>query len=595
MKKYIGLFFAGLMMSSCVDTIIVPYDKTVEEDYWQSKSDVSQMVNGTYQKMLSTAFIQRLITWGSFRSDELTVPSTLSAASTDAGRMGLSQLESGNIETTNTFSDWSSFYSVINNCNVVLEKAGNVMANDPDYTEGDYKADCSQMLALRSLCYFYLVRAFRDVPYSSEAFMMSSQVMDIPQVAPSTVIDNCIKDLEEALPNALSATAFTDWRNKGYMNRDGICALLADIYLWRASVYHSDADYQKCIDYCDQVIASKKAQNISQNQGDAALAGYPLVEGKRAFNEIFVYKNSDEAIFELQFDENNNSNEGICNCFEMYSNKSKADDKNPDGYMGATTIYGTVSPTNVYTNKYDYRMVDNRFQPAANSTADFYGVRKFVVANPVSRKADDPSTGGFSFVKRDYAHYNQNFVIYRLTDVMLMKAEALAQLAPADASEDASDEEKADVKSRQESYLHDAFRLVQVVNNRSLYNYQDSLTWAKTTQTKTGLEQLVMQERQRELAFEGKRWFDLLRYNYRHIQGVDYTQTLYNLNTNGQGLVENSNEFLDILRNVSSKAVMASKAKNEAYLYLPVLEGQMKINFNLHQNPVYQSKGFVKN
>lgn len=586
MKKYIGLFFAGLMMSSCVDTIIVPYDKTVEEDYWQSKSDVSQMVNGTYQKMLSTAFIQRLITWGSFRSDELTMPSALNV--TNAVTTGLSQLGSGNIETTNTFSDWSSLYAVINNCNVVLEKAGNVMANDPNYTEGDYKADCSQMLALRSLCYFYLVRAFRDVPYSTTAFMMSSQVMDLPQVAPSTVIDNCIKDLEEALPNALSATAFTDWRNKGYMNRDGICALLADIYLWRASVYHSDADYQKCVDYCDQVIASKKAQNMSQDKGDAALAGYPLSEGRRAFNNLFVGKNDDEAIFELQFDGNSNSNEGICQCFNMY-----AKNKTP-GYMEATTIYGNASTSNVYTNKYDYRRINNRYDLPTGSSADSYGVRKFVANNQTEMKTD-PSGAGFEYTKREYDKYDQDFIIYRLTDVMLMKAEALAQLAPADASEDASEEEKADVKSRQESYLHDAFRLVQVVNNRSLYNYQDSLTWAKTTQTKAGMEELVMQERQRELAFEGKRWFDLLRYNYRHIQGVDYTQTLYNLNTNGQGIVDNSREFLDILRNVSSKAVMASKTKTEAYLYLPVLEGQMKINFNLHQNPVYQSTGFVKN
>ena len=231
MKKYIGLFLAGLMMSSCVDTILVPYDKTVEEDYWQSKADVSQMVNGTYKQMLSTNFIQRLITWGDFRSDELTIASALNVTNTVS--TGLTQMESGNIETTNTFADWASFYSVINNCNIILEKAGNVRSIDPNYTDGDYQADCSQMLALRSLCYFYLVRAFRDVPYSTTAFMMSSQPMNIGQEAPETVIDNCIKDLETALPNALSANAYTDWRNKGYINRDGICALLADIYLWK--------------------------------------------------------------------------------------------------------------------------------------------------------------------------------------------------------------------------------------------------------------------------------------------------------------------------------------------------------------------------
>ena len=573
------------MMSSCVDTILVPYDKTVEEDYWQSKADVSQMVNGTYKQMLSTNFIQRLITWGDFRSDELTIASALNVTNTVS--TGLTQMESGNIETTNTFADWASFYSVINNCNIILEKAGNVRSIDPNYTDGDYQADCSQMLALRSLCYFYLVRAFRDVPYSTTAFMMSSQPMNIGQEAPETVIDNCIKDLETALPNALSANAYTDWRNKGYINRDGICALLADIYLWRASVNHSAADYQKCVDYCDEVIASKKQQYESGSQSskvDNALGGYPLTDGVSSFYDLFVKQNSTESIFELQFNGSNNSNEGICQLYNMYKKDTKP------GYMEATSGFSSASNTSVYTNKYDYRLINNRFELAKGSTSETFGVRKYVSNSNVNKT--DPSGGGWTGTDRAYSGYDQNFIIYRLTDVMLMKAEALTQLAPSDVAEGASDEEKATVKASQESYLHDAFRLVQVVNNRSLYNYTDSMTWAKTNQTKSGMEELVLQERQRELAFEGKRWFDLLRYNYRHMNGVNYSQMLAD---QGQSQVENSKEFLDILRAVSSKAVMASKTKNEAYLYLPVLEGQIKVNENLKQNPVYKSKGLSKN
>ena len=32
-------------MLSCVDTIILPDDKTVEEDFWKSKSDVQLIAN----------------------------------------------------------------------------------------------------------------------------------------------------------------------------------------------------------------------------------------------------------------------------------------------------------------------------------------------------------------------------------------------------------------------------------------------------------------------------------------------------------------------------------------------------------------------
>ena len=577
------------MMSSCVDTIIVPYDKTVEDDYWQSKSDVSQMVNGTYKAMLASNFVQRLIVWGDFRSDELTSASSLNVTNTTT--TGLSQLESGNIETTNTFSDWSSVYYVINNCNVVLEKAGAVVDIDPNYTEGDYLADCSQMKALRALCYFYLVRTFRDVPYSTVAFMNSSQDMNLTQTAPATVIDNCIKDVEEVLSNALSAQAYTDWRNCGYINKDGMYALLADMYLWRASVNHSAADYQKCVDYCNLVIDSKKNMNYDTDDTSTELAGYPLITGSDAFNEIFVNQNSDESIFELQFDGTQNSNEGICQLYNEYKNSNGV-----AGYMEATTIFASASASNVYTKTSDYRLNYNRFAQAKGSTSESYPIRKMVSNNSMSNLT--AAGTGETKTQRDYTNYAQNFIIYRLTDVMLMKAEALVQLAPEDAGENASDEEKASVKDSQEKYLHDAFRLVQVVNNRSITTASlgsDSLKWSAQTQTKTGIEELVLEERQRELAFEGKRWFDLLRYNYRHVSGVDYTKTLNELNDEGVAFVENYKNMLDLLRNVSTKAVMVSKTKTEPYLYMPVLEGQIKVNANLKQNPAYKSKSLVKN
>ena len=68
----------------------------------------------------------------------------------------------------------------------------------------------------------------------------------------------CISDLKEVEPDALLSNTYGDWRDKGYMTRDAIHALLADIYLWRASVNRDASDYQKCVDYCDEVIKAKK-------------------------------------------------------------------------------------------------------------------------------------------------------------------------------------------------------------------------------------------------------------------------------------------------------------------------------------------------
>lgn len=40
-------------MVSCVDTVLLPDDKTVDQDFWKTKSDVNQMVQGAYKSMLS--------------------------------------------------------------------------------------------------------------------------------------------------------------------------------------------------------------------------------------------------------------------------------------------------------------------------------------------------------------------------------------------------------------------------------------------------------------------------------------------------------------------------------------------------------------
>ena len=231
-------------MVSCVDTVLLPDDKTVDEDFWKTKDEVAQMVNGAYHSMLSADVINRLIVWGDFRSDELKMVSIDANATVNA----LTEIDAVNIQTTNTFATWGCLYKVINNCNIVLDKAPEVMEIDPSYTEGDYLTDRSQMLALRALCYFYLVRNFRDVPYSAKSYMTSSQEMNIPQLAPDSVLQLCIKDLEEAETIALDPSAFTDWRRVGWINRDAVNAILADIYLWLGSVHHDANYYQKCVD-----------------------------------------------------------------------------------------------------------------------------------------------------------------------------------------------------------------------------------------------------------------------------------------------------------------------------------------------------------
>ena len=71
------LSFSSSFLTSCVDTVILPDNKTVDDDYWQKKSEVDAVVATAYAQLRDEAALRNMIVWGDFRSDELVVTSTL--------------------------------------------------------------------------------------------------------------------------------------------------------------------------------------------------------------------------------------------------------------------------------------------------------------------------------------------------------------------------------------------------------------------------------------------------------------------------------------------------------------------------------------
>ena len=581
-------------LTSCLDTIILPDSLTVDEDFWKSKSDVALMVNGAYAAMNTENVITRMIVWGDFRSD-VYVQSEVSLQNPNDIANDLSEIALANMQVTNSFATWSGFYDVINRCNIVLEKAAEMYSKgvDPNYTEGDYLADRAQMLGLRSLCYFYLVRAFRDVPYSEEAFMNSSQSRAFVQLPPTEVLRRCIESLQEAAPNALSSKSYTvdEWRRVGWFTQDAIYSLLADIYLWRASVLHSDADYQQCINYCDLVIQSKKDQHI-KSDFETTTSEYPLASTRNMYTNLFVKQNAEESIFEIQ----SNGNSGLCKMIFKYK-----DNNSTAGYMNATGIFKAVAANPNTKGMQVFPTNDIRFSASlfTNEGVETYAVRKMV------SQSDMFNTNTEKRTNRSSSGYNQNWIVYRLTDVMLMKAEAMVQLVDTAAidSTGLTTAQYNEAVQKRDSIanvrLREAFDIVAAVNTRACVDAQ-TLDWSKLRTTersgRTGMELLVMEERLRELCFEGKRWFDLLRYNYRHVNGVNYASILAD---QGMGaLVPNYSEMLTLMvrGRGSSGDGLKAKMTNEAYLYMPIPNSDAVLATGLKQNPAYgSSTEFVRN
>ena len=563
---------AVLAMTSCVDTVILPDNKTVDDDYWQNKSEVEGVVAKAYDQLRNSVAIRNMIVWGDFRSDEFNVSSDVSA--TNADKIALSQIYSMNISTDNTFTGWYPFYSAINYCNLVLEKAEDVIKNDPDYDRNDYLINRSQVLSLRAFCYFYLTRVFHDIPVTPHAYLNSSDDLNAPQMAPDSVLNMCISDLKEALNDAIPGNTYAridgeEWRDKAFLTRDGICAVLADIYLWRASINRDANDYQACVDYCDRVIAAKKeAYEAMPHRGrgeEQQVQDYYLSSYLEMYKDIFANPGNpaDETIFELSF--YNSSNTGLS---QMYYNLTGS-----TGLIKASDRFGKViaQSDGVWHNTYDQRLYEFVFD-ATSSSKENFDVRKFIGAESAGEgKIQSAPASGRATT------FAPTWIFYRLTDVMLMKAEALVQLYELGG--------KADGDTRNE----EAFAICRFVNDRALpLNYQGEGSGKVSLKYSTyadKMESLVLEERVRELCFEGKRWYDLMRYNYRH------TSTKADLKKKlSESFVTNNDEFLELaLRKYAVPTAMKSKIRDERYLYMPINQDEMDLNPNLVQNPAYRS------
>ena len=84
------------------------------------------------------------------------------------------------------------------------------------------------------------------------------------------------------------------------------------------------------------------------------------------------------------------------------------------------------------------------------------------------------------------------------------------------------------------------------------------------------MEELVLQERQRELMFEGKRWYDLVRRSQRDGNTRALVRAALRKVTTGSSLIQNKLTKMDAI-------------------YWPYNNDEIKVNKHLVQNPAFSS------
>ena len=539
------------LFMSCSDFLdILPMNSTVLENYWKEKADVTGAVNGCYEALASEDVVTRMGVWGELRSDNIT-------AGTNVPNH-LNEMLRETLLPSNDMCKWSTVYNVINRCNIVCHYAPEVEEIDPNYTHNELKATIAEMKAIRALCYFYLIRTFRDVPYTTEPSIADDQNYVLPATKFDAVVDSLITDLESVkddaqrrfeLEKVQGKSIYVPAANNSRITRWAIYALLADLYLWKG-------DWDNVIRYCDLVIDYKKQVYdelllMDQINDVEVYDGIPMimeatVKGTKdvgnTYTSLFGSGNSFESIFEIYYNGNTGQeNNWVGNYYGNRDNaigRLRAADFLMDGF--------TSNNNQVWLSQNDCRAYEST-ETSGNSLAISKYVRQS--ANFSLQRLGVISVSGDRRSRKD-----ANWIIYRLSDVMLMKAEALIQ--------------------RSESDWPEAFMLINNVykraNNIAPETTAGSLVYESYNTSKEKMEDLLFEERHREFLFEGKRWFDLVRLSRRDGKTDRLVSSV-------------------VRKHRQDQNVIRIKLTDPNYIYFPYAKSELKANPLLVQNPAFSN------
>lgn len=437
MKKInIILITLVVLVSGCTDFLTLkPQDELIREEYWKTGDDVQAVVGEAYAKLNN--IIDDVYYWAELRGGLI---------SPDPKNADVSTLEffNFNINTYNEKTQWKDFYSIINLANTIIEYAPSAKENDQTFTEVAFNGYMAEAYYLRALSYFYLVRAFKEVPFITKSYSTDDQNFDFVKSGEQEIIDQLISDLNSQVDNAFETSYFIGVANqKGRITRNAYHALLADLYLW-------NNDYQSCITECQKIN------------------GVVFEDGETYFDIYAGKGNSDESIFELQFDYNlyNTTND----LYEITSNNSQGSKETIVSEM-LIAMYNLTD-----FRQYNPEGFDVTYNQRSLSIWKYEGLSPFDMAER-------------NRVDRTKSRSDANWIFYRLADIRLMMAEAYAELDQLDNA---------------------LVELNRIRRRAGIIDYTDA-----TNKRKLIYE--ILDERARELVGEGKRWFDLVRVTRRDI------------------------------------------------------------------------------
>jgi SusD family. len=445
--KY-GILGLCMVLTVSCDRILevdVP-DNLVHNEFWQNRDQVYSSLIGLYTSLHNN--LNSYHAWGDVRS------SFYAPGTGDSFTGAYGQFMGHDIYPDNGLLSWASVYRSITWINSFIKNAPTALEHDNTFSPAELQSMMGEAYALRALNYFYLVRAFKEVPIINEPYESDNQKFDTSPSSEDEVLDFIEADLQQALNDAPSTFEAVNHRY-GRITKNAVRALWADVKLWRN-------DYQGCIDLCNQLEAQYASALVS-----------PL-----SWYTIFNPGNSTESIFEFQYGQ-------LGPASPLYGWFALVSRANADGekYL--------ANATNVNINA-----AEVLYPPVlpGYASSDTIRLKAFSLVNP------SPVSNGYGAAMEVYkflgtAPYqvsyrpanarDAHYIFYRYREVLFMKAEAYAML----------------------NRYTEAEQQINIIREHCNIPALAPGEGGEGTEFMTRL----LMEREYELGFEGKEWFAAVR------------------------------------------------------------------------------------
>jgi hypothetical protein len=361
-------------------------------------------------------------------------------------------------------SSWQYAFNTAASCNQVIFQ----IENSP--TTFDRKPNMiAELKVLRAYTYFAAMDMFGNIPISLD-FRDTTLPKQYSRAEAFQIIEKELKDNLDLVDAAPSSA------NYGRCTRGLAFTVLAKMYL-NADAWFGTPRWQEAIDMCDSVIAS----------------GYYHLEGNYFTNFLIANEGSKENIFVIPYDRK------LAFGWEMHeytlhpSFGPVYDMTAPlwNGMSATESLYDSYDPADLRINSWMVGpQYDQSGQPLLNSSGEPLVFTPQVAGLTTAGEGDGVRCKKWEFprgLQTKNESMDNDLVIYRYADILLMKAEAIMRQNGGTANQEAVD-------------------LVNQVRERAFGNADHNYTTSTLT-----LDELL-NERGRELAWEGLRRQDLIRF-----------------------------------------------------------------------------------